>query len=96
MNDIKEKEQLLIVRLATLLLSHESGYTDGQTDGRTKGRLYAHSSESKKKPYCVSNSVLKNTAKSVINRHNSMTIIILILNRVSFLKISFLHKFDFC
>jgi hypothetical protein len=31
MNDIKEKEQLLIVPLATLLLSRESGRTDGRS-----------------------------------------------------------------
>jgi hypothetical protein len=31
MNDIKEKEQLPIVPLATLLLSHESGQKDRQT-----------------------------------------------------------------
>jgi hypothetical protein len=32
MNDIKEKEQLPIVPLATYLLSCEYGQTDGQTD----------------------------------------------------------------
>jgi hypothetical protein len=36
MKDIKEKEQLPIVPLATLLLSIESGQTEGQTDGRTE------------------------------------------------------------
>jgi hypothetical protein len=35
MNDIKEKEQLPIVPLATFLLSRESGQTDGRTDRRS-------------------------------------------------------------
>jgi hypothetical protein len=32
MNDIKDKEQLPIIPLATLLLSRESGKTEGWTD----------------------------------------------------------------
>jgi hypothetical protein len=37
MNDIKEKEQLPIVPLATLLLSRESGRTDGRKNRRADG-----------------------------------------------------------